>query len=139
MYKLNKAPIFFLGHPYIESTAVLSDTARQHLKNSGTDLSPPQFWLSWIIATISSSTLMPVTLVLEQFSLKSNRMDLSVIAYASRTLSKPERHYCVTRWELLAVVTFIHHFRQYQVLLGIRFSVRTDDAAGVCSITAKDQ
>ena len=47
-----------------------------------------------------------------------------VIAYASRTLTKPERRYCVTRRELLAVVTFIHHFRQY--LLGRRFSLRTD-------------
>ena len=47
-----------------------------------------------------------------------------VVAYASRTLTKPERRYCVTRRELLAVVTFIHHFRQY--LLGRRFSLRTD-------------
>ena len=47
-----------------------------------------------------------------------------VIAYASRILTKPERRYCVTRRELLAVVTFIHHFRQY--LLGRRFSLRTD-------------
>ena len=42
-----------------------------------------------------------------------------VIAYASRTLSKPKRRYCVTRRELLAVATFIHHFRQY--LLGRNF------------------
>ena len=32
-----------------------------------------------------------------------------VIAYATRTLSKPERQYCVTRKELLSVITFIHH------------------------------
>ena len=36
-----------------------------------------------------------------------------VIAYASRVLTKPERHYCVTRRELLAVVTFVQHFRPY--------------------------
>ena len=47
-----------------------------------------------------------------------------VIAYASRTLSKPERRYCVTRRELLAVVTFVQHFRPY--LLGSRFLLRTD-------------
>ena len=47
-----------------------------------------------------------------------------VIAYASRVLSKPERRYCVTRKELLAVVFFCHHFRPY--LLGRHFTLRTD-------------
>ena len=47
-----------------------------------------------------------------------------VIAYASRALSKPERQYCVTRRELLAVVVFIQHFRPY--LLGNQFTLRTD-------------
>ena len=47
-----------------------------------------------------------------------------VIAYASRVLSKPERHYCVTRKELLAVVAFTKHFRPY--LLGRAFVLRTD-------------
>ena len=48
----------------------------------------------------------------------------SVVAYASRVLNKPERKYSVTRKELLAVVTFLHHFRPY--LLGKKFTVRTD-------------
>ena len=47
-----------------------------------------------------------------------------VVAYASKTLSQPERRYCVTRRELLAVVTFIEHFRPY--LLGNHFTLRTD-------------
>ena len=47
-----------------------------------------------------------------------------VIAYASRLLSKPERQYCVTRRELLAVVVFTRHFRSF--LLGTKFIVRTD-------------
>ena len=47
-----------------------------------------------------------------------------VVAYASRVLSKAERRYCVTRRELLAAVTFAHHFRPY--LLGRRFTLRTD-------------
>ena len=47
-----------------------------------------------------------------------------VIAYGSRSLTKAERRYCVTRRELLAVVTFIKHFRTY--LLGNKFTLRTD-------------
>ena len=47
-----------------------------------------------------------------------------VIAYGSRTLSKPERQYCVTRRELLAVVVFTDHFRPY--LTGRSFILRTD-------------
>lgn len=47
-----------------------------------------------------------------------------VVAYASRMLSKPERQYCVTRRELLAVVYFTRHFRPY--LAGRRFTLRTD-------------
>ena len=43
-----------------------------------------------------------------------------VIAYASRTLSKPERRYCVTNKELLSVVTFIRHFCPF--LLGTKFT-----------------
>ena len=47
-----------------------------------------------------------------------------VIAYASRTLTKCERKYCVTRKELLALVHFVKYFRHY--LYGKNFLVRTD-------------
>jgi len=50
-----------------------------------------------------------------------------VIAYASRTLTKPERNYDVTRRELLAAVFGFKTFRQY--LLRRRFVVRTDHSA----------
>ena len=50
-----------------------------------------------------------------------------VIAYASRTLTKPERRYCVTRRELLAVVYFVQHFKNF--LLGRPFKIRTDHAS----------
>ena len=47
-----------------------------------------------------------------------------VVAFASRSLTKAERRYCVTRRELLAVVVFTQHFRPY--LLGREFILRTD-------------
>ena len=47
-----------------------------------------------------------------------------VVAFGSHALSKPERQYCVTRRELLAVVHFLQHFRLY--LLGHQFQLRTD-------------
>lgn len=50
-----------------------------------------------------------------------------VIAYASRSLDRRERNYCVTRKELLAVVHFMRYFKQY--ILGRHFTVRTDHAA----------
>ena len=50
-----------------------------------------------------------------------------VVAYASRVLSKQERNYCVTRRELLAVVSFLQHFKQY--LFGKPFTIRTDHSA----------
>ena len=50
-----------------------------------------------------------------------------VVAYGSRVLSKLEWRYCVTRKEMLAVVTFIKHFRPY--LLGKQFTLRTDHSS----------
>jgi len=50
-----------------------------------------------------------------------------VIAYASRTLGKPEQKYETTQKELLVIVTGLKQFRQY--LLGRHFVIRTDHAA----------
>ncbi|RXN24698.1 Retrovirus-related Pol poly from transposon [Labeo rohita] len=50
-----------------------------------------------------------------------------VVAYYSCSLSRPERNYCVTRRELLAVILAVRHFRPY--LLGTRFTLRTDHAS----------
>ncbi|GFR04088.1 retrovirus-related Pol polyprotein from transposon 17.6 [Trichonephila clavata] len=50
-----------------------------------------------------------------------------VIAYFSKCLSRPERYYCVTRKELLAIVKAVEHFHPY--LYGRRFLLRTDHAS----------
>ena len=46
------------------------------------------------------------------------------VAYASRALTKPERRYCTTRQEMLALVWAAQHFRAY--LYGRSFQARTD-------------
>ena len=50
-----------------------------------------------------------------------------VIAYGSRTLSAAERHYCVTRKELLAVVHGVLTFKNYLLLRP--FLIRTDHSS----------
>ena len=50
-----------------------------------------------------------------------------MVAYYSCTLSRPERYYCVTHKELLAVVKAIKHFHVY--LYGRKFLLRTDHSA----------
>ncbi|GBN84493.1 Transposon Ty3-G Gag-Pol polyprotein [Araneus ventricosus] len=50
-----------------------------------------------------------------------------VVAYFSKSLGKPERNYCVTRKELLAIVKSIEHFHHY--LYGQKFLLRTDHAS----------
>ena len=50
-----------------------------------------------------------------------------VMAYYSKTLAPPERNYCATRRELLAVVKAVKHFRPY--LYGNKFKLRTDHAS----------
>jgi hypothetical protein len=49
------------------------------------------------------------------------------IAYYSQTLSHPQRQYCTTRRELLAVIEAIQHFHHY--LYGCHFTVRSYHAA----------
>ena len=50
-----------------------------------------------------------------------------VVAYYSYKLSKPEKNYCITRKEPLAMVKSLDHFHPY--LYGAKFTVRTDHAA----------
>ena len=67
---------------------------------------------------------MPVILELGVLSQVHADEEEHVISYASCLLTKAECNYCVTRKELLAVVTFLHHFQQY--LIGAKFIVCTD-------------
>ncbi|UYV79411.1 K02A2.6-like [Cordylochernes scorpioides] len=76
---------------------------------------------SFILDTDASNT--GIGGVLSQVQEGSER----VIAYFSKTLSKPERNYCVTRKELLAVVKSIEHFHHY--LYGQEFILRSDHAS----------
>ena len=50
-----------------------------------------------------------------------------VISYGSKKLDKAQRNYCVTRRELLSLVTFIIQYRHY--LLGKQFTLRTDHSS----------
>ena len=50
-----------------------------------------------------------------------------VVAYFSRTLTAPEKNYCVTRQELLAAVEAVRHFHTY--LYGSKFTIRSDHSA----------
>ena len=78
----------------------------------------PDFTVPFILDTDASDC--GIGAVLSQIQEGHER----VVAYASRALSKSERNYSVTRRELLAVITFVSHFRQY--LLGNTFTLRTD-------------
>jgi hypothetical protein len=55
---------------------------------------------------------------------KKFHQEEKVISYASRSLTKEERNYCVTRKELLAVMTFVKYYRHF--LLGRKFLIRSD-------------
>ena len=90
----------------------------KHHLTSAPVLPFPEYSLPFILDTDASGT--GVGAVLSQVQEGEER----VIAYASRTLTKQKRRYCVTKRELLAVVTFVRHFRHY--LLGCTFELRTD-------------
>ena len=82
----------------------------------------PNWSQSFIIDTNASDT--GIEAVLSQVDTQGVE---HVVAYASRILTKAERNYYIMHWGLLAVVTFLQHFRQY--LLGHPFTVCTDHGA----------
>ena len=108
--------------------------AFQHLKKgllSPSILTYPQFDRMFILDTDASNEGLGA--VLSQVGEDGHER---VIAYGSRLLTKAERRYCVTRKELLAVVTFTRKFRPY--LLGKKFLLCTDHGTLVCLTNFKD-
>ncbi|GFU49307.1 retrovirus-related Pol polyprotein from transposon 17.6 [Trichonephila clavipes] len=59
--------------------------------------------------------------------ISGNRWPGTSRSLLGKCLSKPERNYCVTRKELLAIVKAIEHFHHY--LYGQKFLLRTDHAS----------
>ena len=94
------------------------DELRRRL-TSAPILAYPDFSRQFVLDTDASDTC--IGAVLSQVDGEGQER---VVAYGSRLLTKPERQYCVTRRELLAVVTFTKQYRSY--LTGQRFLLRTD-------------
>ena len=84
-------------------------------------LAHPDFTKPFILDTDASGTAIGAVLSQVQDGREK------VIAFASRSLNKVERKYCVTRKELLAVVHFIKYLKHY--LSGKYFLVRTDHSS----------
>lgn len=83
------------------------DELRRRL-TSAPVLAYPDFNRQFILDTDASDT--GIGAVLSQIDDSGQER---VIAYGSRLLRKPERRYCVTHRELLAVVTFTREYRSY--------------------------
>ncbi|XP_039453944.1 LOW QUALITY PROTEIN: uncharacterized protein LOC120432803 [Oreochromis aureus] len=103
-----------------EDCAVAFDRLRSALVEAPV-LAYPDLQLPFVVDTDASNT--GVGAVLSQEGPEGER----VISYYSRSLSRPERNYCVTRRELLAIILGLHHFRPY--LYGKKFLLRTDHAS----------
>uniref|UniRef100_A0A669C557 Gypsy retrotransposon integrase-like protein 1 n=1 Tax=Oreochromis niloticus TaxID=8128 RepID=A0A669C557_ORENI len=103
-----------------EDCAVAFDRLRSALVEAPV-LAYPDLQLPFVVDTDASNT--GVGAVLSQEGPEGER----VISYYSRSLSRPERNYCVTRRELLAIILGLRHFRPY--LYGKKFLLRTDHAS----------
>ena len=117
MHKLTEKNVTFKWTPECE-------TAFEKLKTalvSSPILSYPQNEGIFILDTDASNVGMGA--VLSQVQNEQEK----VICYFSKCFSKPERNYCVTRRELLAIVMAVKQFHHY--LLGRHFVIRSDHGA----------
>jgi hypothetical protein len=114
LHKLTEA-----GHPFLWTNECQeSFTQVKHLLTSASILSYPISGEPFIVDYDASGTGIGAVLSQEQ-----DGQEL-VIGYYSRTLTKEERRYCVTRRELLAVVEAVRHFHHY--VYGVLCTVRSD-------------
>ena len=81
----------------------------------------------FILDTDASATGIGAVLSQMQWDAETEREVEKPVAFASRSLTKTQRRYCTTRRELLAVVSFVRHFRHF--LLGRKFLIRTDHSS----------
>ena len=84
-------------------------------------LAYPKFDLEFILDTNAINTGIGAVLS------KVQDGQQKVTTFASRTMSKVERNYTVTKREMLTLVYFMRYFRHY--LYGWKFTVRTDHGA----------
>ena len=87
------------------------NSLKTHLTSAPTLALPDWSW-QFILDTDTSDNV--IGAVLSQLQLDGTD---HAICYASWIHTKPKRNYCVTLKELLAVVFFLQHFRQYPFIL----------------------
>ena len=126
LYKLTEAKTEFV---WTEEYQLAFNSLKSSLTSSGV-LAYPTREGNFVLDTDTSDYGIGAVLLLLQ-----NGMERP-IAFASRTLSKSERNYCVTRRELLAIVELVKQHRHY--LQGTRFCIRTDHSPLRSVIKAKD-
>lgn len=116
LHKLTEANVEFLWTPECRSSFQTLKT----LLSTAPVLAYPDFTAEFILDTDASNHC--VGAVLSQVKDGAEHP----VAYASRTLTKAERNYCVARKELLAVVEFAKQSHHY--LHGPKVRIRTDHA-----------
>ena len=120
LHHLTEQGVPFKGVPFkwTDSCQEAFDQFRECLCSSPV-LVYPDFTKPFILDTDASDV--GISGVLSQLDTEGQER---VIAFGSQLLTKPEQQYCVTRSDLLAVVTFICQYRPY--LIGRRFTLCTD-------------